>query len=392
MEELTPDRLTALSREIMSRPWAGQLLSFPFNLVKYVQSQANAAEYWFILDNYVPIEQRLAIISLPLPEYLCFSGHNAEVYDLTVQGLGFKCRTSCRIDSDLWEIVYSNEQHYIQTFRTRIDGIPSDLKNPLGEEYLKVPLKSLFSIALVAPVVEDEVANTALRRSLLRLAVTGLNRFADCHRRHVGIAWSTVPHYSFFSFPYGYIREFDLGGSLISSEKYLMNPALGHISELPYINDPDGLAYESFSKSLASEEDDDTEFTMFCKGEAYVGHGHDLAAIRFCVSAVDCILKRWARESGADLRGINPEKARLKLLLGKFEERLRTKRLVPNANDFMSQVRSVVNLRHAVEHEGLSQVDSTILFPAIETLKRFFDIVRKEIAAERHSHPDRNRA
>jgi hypothetical protein len=114
-------------------------------------------------------------------------------------------------------------------------------------------------------------------------------------------------------------------------------------------------------------------------------HGHDLAAIRFCVSAVDSILKRWARESRADLRGTSPEKARLKLLLGKFEERLRTKKLVPDVNDFMSQVRDVVNLRHAVEHEGLSQIDSTLLFPAIEILKRFFNVVREEIRAERLS-------
>lgn len=175
-----------------------------------------------------------------------------------------------------------------------------------------------------------------------------------------------------------------------------MNPAMGYIPELPYIVDPGGSAYEDFKRSLVSEEGD-TEFTMFCKGEAYVGHGHDLAAIRFCVSAVDLALKRWARESKADLRGASPEKAPLKLLLGKFEEKLRKKKLAPDANGFMAQVRGVVNLRHAVEHEGLSQVDSTMLFPAVEVLKKFLGIVREEIrteclAADPQPQPERNRA
>jgi len=60
-----------------------------------------------------------------------------------------------------------------------------------------------------------------------------------------------------------------------------MNPAMGYIPELPCIVDLSGSAHEDFKRLLVSEEEDDADLTMLCKGEAYVGHGHDLAAIRF---------------------------------------------------------------------------------------------------------------
>lgn len=127
----------------------------------------------------------------------------------------------------------------------------------------------------------------------------------------------------------------------------------------------------------------------FCKGEAYVGHGHDLAALRFCVSALDAVLRRWAREGKVALRDSTPEKARLKTLLGKFEEHMKARKIVENPDEFLRQVKGVINLRHAVEHEGFSSVDSTTVFPAVEILKRFFGVVRAEIKTirQRNNEP-----
>lgn len=369
-DSTTMERLTELSREVIARSGEGEPLSFSFNLVKMVLSQGSSAEYWDILRHNKYTSLHLALISFPVPEFLCFLGKKAEIYALNVTGFGFSYRANCRLDCDFWEVVYYSEigdsLQYTQVF-----GTPSMIRyfeaaHPDGKEYLKSPIKTFFTVTLAAPVFEDEVINTALRRALIRFAVAGLNRFADIHRKYVGIAWSTVPHYSFYSFPYGYVREFDLAGTLMSSDKYMMNPATGFLQELPYILDPTGVAHDEFVRSLVAEKEEDDQFVAFCKGEAYAGHGHDEAAIRFCVSALDALLRKWARECKVTLRDAPPEKARLKVLLGKFEEHMKSKKLVPNADEFMDQVKSAINLRHAVEHEGLHGLDSTIVFPVVE--------------------------
>lgn len=185
----------------MTRSEEGKLLSFPFNLVKAVHSQASAREYRAILRDNEYTDLRLALISFPLPEYLCFAGQEREVYELSVPDLGFGNRTTCRLDNDFWEVVFTGNEAapYTQVFGE--PNLIGSFKGTLADakEYLKSPLKTFFTVALAAPVIEDEVLNTALRRSLIRFAVAGLNRFADIHRTYVGIAWSTVPHYSFYS-------------------------------------------------------------------------------------------------------------------------------------------------------------------------------------------------
>lgn len=379
--------LKRLSIELMTRSEEGKLLSFPFNLVKAVHSQASAREYRAILRGNECIDVHLALISFPLVEYLCFAGHEREVYELSIPDIGFGNRTTCRLDNDFWEVVFTDST---ATEYTQVFGVPDLIRSFKGgladaKEYLKSPLKTFFTIALGAPVVEDEVLNTALRRSLIRFAVAGLNRFADVHRTYVGIAWSVFPHYSFFSFPYGYVREFDLGGRLISSDKYLMNPAIGVLPQRPFISDPSGSARRKFQESLLADEEED-EWAAFCKGESYAGHGHDLAALRLCVSAVDALLRRWAKEGEVALRDSTPEKARLKTILGKFEEHMKARKIVEKPDEFLRQVKGVINLRHAVEHEGFSSLDSTTVFPAVEILKRFFGLVRAEIESIRQGN------
>jgi len=386
-DSATLARLSELSMQLLTRPEEGKFLSFPFNLIRMVLSQGSSAEYREVLRHNKPTRFNLALISFPLPEFLCFSGENTEWYQLKVPGQEFNYQTICRLDSDFWEAVYYKEEIDSNQY-TQVFGIPELIRNfkdslPGAKDYLSYPVKTFFTLALTAPVVEDTVLNTGLRRSLLRFAVAGLNRFADVHRKYVGIAWSTVPHYSFYSFPYGYIREFDLGGALISSDKYMMNPASGFIEGLPRTVDSTGNAGNAraeFERSLLADEKED-EFLGFCKGEAYVGHGHDEAAIRFCVSALDALLRRWVKESKVVLRDTTPEKARLKTLLGKFEEHMKLKKLVPNADELMSQVKDAINLRHAVEHEGFHGVDSTIVFPVVEVLKKFFGVIRSELRA-----------
>jgi hypothetical protein len=357
-----------------------KLQAYPYNNLTVINSEASAAEYWGIVESLPPIQRNIALISFPLPEYLCFAGETEEVYEIVVSGVGFHYETTCRLDNDFIEVVYHQDGSFTQVFGSTAKVVELKAqKFSAAEKYTAAVLKSFFTIALAIPNVEDDVTCTALRRSALRFAVAGLNKFADCHRRYVGIPWASVPHYSFFLFPYGYIREFDFDGKLLTSKKYMMNPATGIIPERPHCIDPDGTYLERFENALGEEEGSDAELNMFRKGEAYGGHGHDLASIRLCVSAVDAILRRWAREKRVELRDATPEKARLKQLLGKFEETLTRKKLVERPDKYMSEVRDAINFRHAIEHENLYTVDSTMVFPATNKLKSFFEMVQQEL-------------
>ncbi len=356
-----------------------KLQIYTHNLVKMVISDGSAAEYRGILSVLPSVKQSVALISFPLPEYLCFAGETEEVYEIFVPGLGFHYRSICRLDNDFMEVVYHHEGKFTQVF-----GSPAKIlefkSQQLQEPYKHTAavLKSFFTIALAIPSVEDDVQHTTLRRSALRFAVAGLNKFADCHRRYVGIPWASVPHYSFLSFPYGYIREFDLAGNLLVSEKYMMNPATGVVGERrPYCNDPEGSRLRRFEASLQNEEDEETELNMLRKGEAYGGHGHDLAAIRLCVSAVEAVLRKWAKKKAVEFRNTTPEKAAISQLLGKFEESWNRKKLIERPNEFMAGIRDAIRLRHAIEHKNLYPVDSTMVFPAIDKLKTFFEIVER---------------
>lgn len=368
----------SLTQKLLSHNEGNKFLCFTYNIIKIIQSDASAEEYWTILNNGGEKDLRLALISFPLSEYLCFSGASEEIFEIVVPGLGFKYQSICRLDNDFVEVVYYHNGEYTQVFGTPSMVNAFKAQNfPTANNVAISTLKTFFTIALTVPTLQDEIKNTAIRRSTLRFAVTGLNRFTDCYRKYVGIPWASVPHYSFYSFPYGYIREFDFDGNLLESNKYMMNPAMGVLPKRPYCIDPDGVFFSRFSESLRQDPDPNIELNIFCKGEAYAGHGHDLAAIRFCVSGVDGILKKWARQKGIQLKDTTPEKAPLKKLLGKFEEVLRQKRLVDNPNTFMQQVRDAINFRHSVEHESLYTIDSTLVFPAIDILKQFFNLVQK---------------
>ena len=65
--------------------------------------------------------------------------------------------------------------------------------------------------------------------------------------------------------------------------------------------------------------------------------------------------------------------------MGKFEETLTRKKLVERPKEFMAGVRDAINLRHAIEHENLYPVDSTMVFPATDKLKTFFEIVERDL-------------
>jgi hypothetical protein len=244
-------------------------------------------------------EFRFVFISFTLSEYLCFSGGQEEVFEITVSGCGFEFETVCRLDNDFVEVVYHHDDdRYTQVFGTPSLANEFKVQNfPNANNYLIATIKTFFTIALKIPKLQDEVKNTATRRSAIRFAVTGLNKFADCYRKYVGIPWASVPYYSFYSFPYGYIREFDCNGNLLDSEKYMMNPATGVLPNRPYCIDPDGSFLHRFRESLKKDTDPDIELSNFHKGEAYAGHGHDLAAMKFCVSGLDGILKKWSIEN-----------------------------------------------------------------------------------------------
>lgn len=371
---------TSLAQKLLYQNEGNKFFHFTYNVVKAIQSNASAEEYWAILNDVQEVDFRLALVSFPLSEYLCFSGAPEEVFEIVVPGLGFQYESICRFDNDLVEVVYHHNGEYTQVF-----GIPSAANEfkaqnfPTANNVAIATLKTFFTIALIVPTVRDEVKNTAIRRSTLRFAVTGLNRFADSYRKYVGIPWASVPHYSFYSFPYGYIREFDLDGNLLESDKYMMNPAMNVLPTRPYCIDPNGSLLRHFSEALKQDIDPDIELNNFRKGEAYAGHGHDLAAMRFCVSGVDGILKKWAEKKSIEIKGTTPKKVPISKLLGKFEEVLKQEKLVDDPDDFMQKVRDAVKFRHAIEHESLYAVDSTLVFPAIDILRQFFNLVNEQV-------------
>ncbi len=367
---------TSLAQKLLYQNEGNKFLCFTYNVIKAIQSNASAEEYWAILNNEREVNFHLALISFPLSEYLCFSGAPEEVFEVFVPGLGFQDKSICRFDNDFVEVVYHYEGKYTQVFGTLAEVNEFKTQNfPTARNVAIATLKTFFTIALTVPKVYDDVKDTAIRRSTLRFAVTGLNRFADSYRKYVGIPWVSVPHYSFYSFPYGYIREYDLNGNLLESDKYMMNPAMGVLPERPYCIDPDGSLLRHFNEVLKQELDPDIELNNFRKGEAYAGHGHDLAALRFCVSGVDGILRKWAQQKNVDV----PKKEPISRLLGKFKEVLKKEKLVDNPETFMQEVHVAVNLRHSIEHESLYAIDSTRVFPAIDILRQFFDLVDEQL-------------
>lgn len=381
------DKSTNLARKLVSDADTNNLLKFSYNYIKVVKSEGTVHDFQLVLNTTQEVIPRVALISFIVPEYLCFGGDEVEIYELLVSNPGFKYRTTCRIDSNFMEVVYHHKGNF-----TQLLGRPESIKQfkeatwPDANKYTASLLKSVFTIALPVPTVEDPVHNTALYRSVLRFAVAGLNKYSNCFRRHVAIAWASFPHYSFFSFPYGFIREFDLEGNLVSSDKYMMNPATGVLPERPYCIDPQGTVLEGFKESLISLIGDDAALNMLKKGEAYGGHGHDLIAIRLCVSATETILRSWAKHTNITFNNSTVDKARIKDLLGRFEEVVKRKRLLKNADEFMNQVKEAIRLRHKVEHENYYSLDSTLVFPAIEILKTFFSLVQSELNITRSIH------
>jgi hypothetical protein len=378
--ENTALEATSLAQKLLYQNEGNKFFHFTYNVIKAIQSNASAEEYWAILNDGKAVDFRLALVSFPLSEYLCFSGAPEEVFEIVVPGLGFQYESVCRFDNDLVEVVYHHDGEYTQVFGTlsAVNEFKAQ-KFPTANNVAVATLKTFFTIALTVPTVCDEVKDTAIRRSTLRFAVTGLNKFADSYRKYVGIPWASVPHYSFYSFPYGYIREFDLDGNLLESDKYMMNPAMGVLPTRPYCIDPDGSVLRHFSEALKQDIDPDIELNNFRKGEAYAGHGHDLAAMRFCVSGVDGILKKWAEKKSIEIKGTTPKKAPISKLLGKFEEVLKQKKLVDDPDDFMQKVRDAVKFRHSIEHESLYAIDSTLVFPAIDILRQFFNLVNEQV-------------
>ena len=83
-------------------------------------------------------------------------------------------------------------------------------------------------------------------------------------------------------------------------------------------------------------------------------------------------MRSWAKQAEVTFKNATVDRARIKDLRGKFEEVVKRKKLVKNANEFMKKVREAVDLRHKIEHENLYYLDSTVVFPAIEVLKSFF--------------------
>jgi len=375
-----PARIASLSKTLIRDEEEHRLLKFRFNLLKAVQSSASPEEYWSILQRASKPEARVGLISFPLSEYLCFHGEPVEHYEVSFRGRGFAARTHCRLDNSLVQVVYFQDGEFVEIFG-RSDDVKAykEEKLPAALKYSIAHPKTFFTIVLALPHVNDQIQDTALRRSALRFAVAGLNKFADCHRRHVGIAWSSEPHYSFLSFPYGYIREFDFDGRRVSSDKYMMNPATGFLPERPRFLDVEGEGLARFEAALLTEDESERHLNNLKKAEAYLGHGHDLVAIRVSVSAVDGILRRWATAAGLRPGRMPPEKARLKSLLGGFEAELKRRRLRSDADSFMQRVREAVNLRHEVEHAGFDLVDNSVLQPVIDTLRQFFDLVAGEV-------------
>ena len=322
---------------------------------------------------------KIGVFSFILPEYKCFDQVDTEIFKISVQS-EFKIDTLIRFDHDLFNVVYSENNEFVEVLGKE-DKIGeykvAQLKNPY--KYLAANVNSLVSIPFIIDVLKTEELNVALRKCYFRIASQVLNKFSDDYRTVVGMPWISVPHYSFSSFGWALFREYDEQGNLLNTNKFLLNPAKIRPSEKPYVLDDEGVVKNKLESLLLNKNSEEEPIVMFKKGQSYFGHGEYLIAIRYCVSAIEALLKKWVDEKGI----LFPEKKQnhitIKDLRGKFEEVLKKEKLVNDPQTFMDQVREAIQLRHDIEHKSLYKISHTKIEKAIYDLEKFFNVISEQL-------------
>lgn len=369
-------------KKIVNSEKINKLSFYQHNIVKVIQSKASMEEYSFILNTNKIINYTIGIFSFILPEYLCVEGKEIEIYEINEDGLN----TFVRLNQHFHLAVYNNEKNELIEIIGKLKDIKEykDTNEPNYKIYISNPLQTVFQVALFIPNVGDDIKNVAIRRSLLRRSIRILNKFSDCHRHINNLYSSSEPHYSYNSFDYAYIKEYDFESNLISSEKYLLNASKIYVDSLPMFIDPDKSFISNFRELLKTEKAV-SEFPslIFKKGIAYYGRGHDIASLKFCVSAIESILRKWAMEAEMQNKikfGKNKKsiEVTIKDLKGKFHETICSKKLVENPDSFMDDVNGAINLRHSIEHRNNYEVDSLKIEKKLEILRIYFDLVEKE--------------
>jgi hypothetical protein len=352
------------------------LLTCPFNLVKMVQSSAGIEDY-IALMTFTEAPERTLLVSLPLPEFLSFAAVGAEVFEIdteykSARHLSLPLRTHCRLDHDFVSCVLADGNEFTE-YMGKVERINAELTDlpARPNKHMIQHHKTVFTVAIPVRDVGSDVPNTMLQRGAIRLAVGVLERYANLFRRYHGIAWASVPHYSFYSFPYAYVREYDGELRYLSSDKYMMYPATG-VHGRGHVVDPDGTELRNFRERLVNLSDT-TSYAADAirKGEAYSGQGHDLVALHLCVSAIESALRAWVIRKQVPFKGKNlarlPVTSLLELWYGK-------------PLDLGSDVLAAIDLRHTIGHRESMSVDSDDVFPAIATLRSFFDEVEADSA------------
>lgn len=347
-----------------------------------VNSKASKEEYIALTSQENIKEYKIGIISLILPEYLCIEGKETEIYEI----LDEEFSSFVRIDQKFYNYGFvTSDKEIIQ-----IIGSPEKAKeykeNNFNEAYKLIahPLRTLFSIIVLIPNIADEIKDTVIKRSIIRKCIKVLNKFSDCYKYINNIPSSNVPHYSFNSFDCAYIKEFDATGQLINSEKYLLNPARLYADSLPHFVDPDKTVLNKFKNLLVTNKiEEEYPLLMFKKGLSYLGNGHDIVAIKFCVSAVESLLRSWAIK--AEEKNIitfrqdkNATQATIKELKGKFQSIICDNRLVEDINKFVEEVNSAIDLRHSIEHRNNYELDSAKIQNSITVLDKYFSLIQEQ--------------
>lgn len=367
-------------QKIIKSDEINKLSVYSHNILKIANSKASMEEYFYLLDTNEILGYTIGIFSFELPEYLCVEGKEVEIYEIKEEDT----TTFVRLNQRFHNAVYSGKNNDFVEIMGRANDIKEYKDNNISnyQNYRNYPIKTVFQVALFIPNIGDEVKNTVIRRSLIRRSIRILNKFSDCYRHINNLYGISEPHYSYNSFDCAYIKEYDFKGSLISSDKYLLNASKIYSGSLPMFIDNDGNVINKFRELLKTEKVI-SEFPslIFKKGNAYYGRGHDIAAIKFCVSAVEAILKKWAVESETQGKIVFKKevtKLTIKELKGKFHEVICFKKLVENPNDFMSELNDAIDLRHSIEHRNNYEVDSLKIQGRLEILRKYFDLVEKE--------------
>ena len=143
---------TVSARKLLYQNEGNKFLRFTYNVIRAVQSNASAEEYWAILRDLPEANFHLALISFPLSEYLCFSGAPEEVFEVVVPGVGFQYESICRFDNDFVEVIYHHDGEHTQVF-----GTPSAISEykaqnfPTANKFAITTLKTFLLLRLQFP-------------------------------------------------------------------------------------------------------------------------------------------------------------------------------------------------------------------------------------------------